>query len=830
MTLEQGNIYKTKKKSYEKQEGFTTAFPNAVTIKNEEDQIQLEQTNEDFQRNLSNFARNKQIALQETKDYLTVSSRDNKYKGQNITTSTGVSGYVTQQGIFKPYSSKSDMDATSGKNNCPSGSLSINTSGATYTENGRNVSGDLPFPVGTPMVTGQRCGNEGSNIFVSSVSGGGTKKYIGCKKFNPALQLTPFGKKADIPSIPCPAGTFQCPNGATGYCYDPSIKSMVSTYMVPEYDAPVGTSIPGKSSPYISIDGVTNLWPRISDQYDSTCGAMPNVPPCPKGTAQCPSGKAGYCWYPAVNAMVTTFQESSNDVNTILPTYMFLVQSSVFNGTPYLSNSPTNINNLPLQTYYYDIQTTNPSYNLPNKIYEQFKNATQIVASYLKNNQSSKLTVISGGNNSNNSSIIITRTGNNTASISIIYSNGETFGNVNYTYDRSFPIVNPPIYSQDGNTKLWIKQTGWDSACGTTPPSIPPVKLVSPDLSSCENAARITGSPIYAFGDGQCYLGQNINSANAGVTSENCVDMGSGNVGLGDSVTVYQLPGASNTGLGKYGFITADGKIKEYPNYMINSSDKFRVFGNYKIPASSNNSYLTKILSGSPDVESCQKSCINELGDNCNAIAYNPSTKICEIYGQGTYPDGSPIEKSDDFTMYLRQKKLNNDISCPKDITWVDSSVWNGYPKDGIMSQSTQCNLGAVTQNAVQNELNSLGQINNTSNIVQSNINNLSNLSNRLANKNNESNKEFEEGVSVYNDLYNASLQLQGKEIKEGFTNYDDLRTLYNQVSQMTSASEHTQIGMKNDTERYLASQTAKFAAWGILAVSLVMGTIKFSN
>ena len=68
MTLEQGNLFKSKKSSYKVLEEFTTAFPNAVTKKNAEDQKMLEQTNDDFNRKLSDFARSKQIALQETKD------------------------------------------------------------------------------------------------------------------------------------------------------------------------------------------------------------------------------------------------------------------------------------------------------------------------------------------------------------------------------------------------------------------------------------------------------------------------------------------------------------------------------------------------------------------------------------------------------------------------------------------------------------------------------------------------------------------------------------------------------------------------------------------
>ena len=895
MNLEQqGILYKKKKKSYEKQEGFTTAFPNAVTRKNEEDEQALNEITDDYQRNLSNFARNNQIAMQETKDFLTVASRDNKYKGQNITTSTGVSGYVTQQGIFKPFNSKSDMNATIGKNNCPSGSMSINVDSSTYNQQGTNVNSDMPFPVGTPMTPGQRCGNEGTNIFVSSVSGGGTsKKYVGCKKFSPALQLTPYGKKADVPSVPCPAGTFQCPNAQTGYCYNPSIKSMVSTYMVPEYDAPAGTSVTGKGSPFLSIDGVTNLWVR-QQNFDTTCGNMPTVPPCPKGTAPCQSGIPGYCYDPNSDSMVTTFTNTNFQLNA-MPTFMFLITGQAFLnlGKAALSNSSTNINDLPLQSYYYDNQVTTP--NLPNRIYEQFRSVAEQICPYLNNNKSTNLTVISNGTvncvppyrpassasnnntciagwtqdcgedcarnicaqeggiwiplnysnnpytcykgnlvNSSNSKIIITRTGDNTANIKITPSDmdinkNSKIINIDYQFSNTFGNAQFPLIAQDGVTKLYIKSKGFDRTCGQTVPNVPPTKLTSPDLASCEAAARMNGSPIFAYGDGQCYLGNNINSANAGITNDNCVDLGSGNIGIGDSVSVYQIDGASNSGLGKYGFITADAKLKEYPEYMIKPSDKFKVLGNYKVPVG-NNSYLTKILSGSPDVESCQKSCISELGDSCNGMAYNPSTRTCEIYGQGTYPNGSPIEKSDDYTMYLRQRQINNDISCPKEINWVDSNVWNGYPKDGFMDENTLCNLAAVTKNANQNVLQSQTELNNISNIVQNNMNNLHELEERLHVANKKSENDFNKGVNVYNNLYNVSQQLQGKRVNEGFTNYDELKALYNEVSKLTSINEHTQVGMKDDSERYLESQTAKFAAWGILAVSLVMGAIKISN
>jgi hypothetical protein len=67
----------------------------------------------------------------------------------------------------------------------------------------------------------------------------------------------------------------------------------------------------------------------------------------------------------------------------------------------------------------------------------------------------------------------------------------------------------------------------------------------------------------------------------------------------------------------------------------------------------------------------------------------------------------------------IRQKELNNDITCPKSFNTVSSSVWENLPKDSTMSPQTQCNLGQRTQQSIVSQQNAAAQLNNSVNAMQ---------------------------------------------------------------------------------------------------------------
>ena len=92
----------------------------------------------------------------------------NAYSNKNVTLSNGKTYYVTEKGVSKLYDSTATYSATNGKNGCPSGSTSLNLASLPNTKSGSN------------MVSGQSCGNEGSNVVVNSVLNGPSSNYIGC--------------------------------------------------------------------------------------------------------------------------------------------------------------------------------------------------------------------------------------------------------------------------------------------------------------------------------------------------------------------------------------------------------------------------------------------------------------------------------------------------------------------------------------------------------------------------------------------------------------------------------------------------------------------------
>jgi hypothetical protein len=112
------------------------------------------------------------------------SSPDNPYLNKSIklsqpttsiTDTNPYGGYVTGQGIYKPYSAGS-YRSTAGKNGCPRAnmkSVDINDYSSSLLQ-------------GQPMVAGQSCGNEGKNVYVSKLVSNPTSSYVGCYNDKPA--------------------------------------------------------------------------------------------------------------------------------------------------------------------------------------------------------------------------------------------------------------------------------------------------------------------------------------------------------------------------------------------------------------------------------------------------------------------------------------------------------------------------------------------------------------------------------------------------------------------------------------------------------------------
>ena len=110
-------------------------------------------------------------ASQEVNSSIYRESSNNPFNGNNVRlTGTSALGYVTNEGIYKWYPSMDIYNSTAGKNGCPiSNEVDINNSSSNYNYPGSSLGTSPDLYVGSSMKSAQSCGNEGSNVYVSSL-------------------------------------------------------------------------------------------------------------------------------------------------------------------------------------------------------------------------------------------------------------------------------------------------------------------------------------------------------------------------------------------------------------------------------------------------------------------------------------------------------------------------------------------------------------------------------------------------------------------------------------------------------------------------------------
>jgi hypothetical protein len=110
---------------------------------------------------------------------------NNQYLGKNLQFTDGTVVYVTNQGIAKPYTSEEILNNTIGKNGCPTEIIKLNIPWTSEYIQGATIPTNPNLIVGSKMVIGQSCGNEGTNVYASKLINNPNSKYIGCYNDKP---------------------------------------------------------------------------------------------------------------------------------------------------------------------------------------------------------------------------------------------------------------------------------------------------------------------------------------------------------------------------------------------------------------------------------------------------------------------------------------------------------------------------------------------------------------------------------------------------------------------------------------------------------------------
>lgn len=681
------------------------------------------------------------------------------YGDKNVKLSDGTIGYVTKQGVFKKY----PKNKFNGGEGCTSflgvsdprlKNLNTKTNpqtGSLYTYTNDSGQSFLIYDdkyvmlIGSEMIDGQPCGYAGQNIYVGNLNDNNSTNsdkqfdYQGCKDASLLTSekqklLYKTDLKLDYKVPQCPAGTFA--SGITGVCYDPVKKNAVSTFMKPQYDQPIDSK--AGNVPYLAQDGQTYLWFRSSGPGEFGQRIAPTMPACPDGTLPCKKHN-GHCYDPDKRMMVTTIDPNRNNSKPE-PKYMELVNGGYFNGKPNILYQDKQYSQWEwwnrLQQWWPDGQFQNPNYAPHNKIYLQFKAVAAELMTHLKKNGDSISVTVLARSAPNGGTFTVTRNSDTQATGRLIYGGNHY---ANYTFNPPIPSNYIEPIDTKNKIKLW-KSNISPADCGR-PLEVPKTTEFDEKLAQCREIANASfKDPIYGFKDGYCHVGssteigelltQNANKKCASITKQT-------NNGQNGGFAAYKSGGSGDTSLFNFGFVTADETLRAYPkgNEFFTPTNKFFKMGDNRVirsPRFPVGSFQTKHFEGGDILsnEACGNKCISTFGNDCEAYNFTRSgnTGKCTIYGQGSLGEKGIIIPSSNNPLYVREKKINNDDSCPKNFASVKSSIWEKMPnaQPSQMETSTKCNLKDIMESDlekynmnVRKALEEINKIKGTSSNIQ---------------------------------------------------------------------------------------------------------------
>ena len=344
--------------------------------------------------------------------------------------------------------------------------------------------------------------------------------------------------------------------------------------------------------------------------------------------------------------------------------------------------------------------------------------------------------------------------------------------------------------------------------------------LGSTTINACAKRAEDMGSNVFQMGKnngggrGACYIGGGGRTRNA----NDCPNVpGVGRMGRDkpgrqtrrrqrrrwwgwrwiynwipgfNAYATYETDGANNSNLGETYYITDDLTKKKYPNNMISGyGDEFELLSGY-------DSYGNDITSGSGlTVQEIKQKCIDTPG----AAGFHVNGNNYWIKNANMWPNGKRRYTGGD--LYIRNKKVNNNNSCGKNVEFTHQGEVNGYANAGFMNMSTTCGLGTISDRDEKQ--------------IRKQYSKLTVILDQIHEKIVELSKE---DVKL-----NKSLLNEYKTLKERLNTYEHT---YKEIRTGAKLMKHNGA-LEEDSNLQMLSYNQKYILWSMLALGATAGTMK---
>ena len=680
----------------------------------------------------------------------------NTYQNKNISLANGKKYYVNSKNVAKPFSTNTIYTNTQNKNNCPANITNIGTP---------KLPGDLI--VGSNMIPGQSCGNEGMNVYVSEINSKPVTNYVGCyKDSSTAPTMTSLS------------------NGNSIYDYDTCMK-LASDH----------------NSPYFSLEN-----------RDSVTG----LASCNIGNNLNDIEKYGVAYNITTNSVWSSKTEGTS-MNTMVMTNQgnFILQNNSNQQTLWTSN-PASANCLnggmiqpgSLQGSYgmncnsqgYNVTANNAS----NALNKSFGNTPQSSWSFGMNNENLgdpasgcgktfTASYICGSNNIKNikgdegQNAIFDCNESVSACIFYILLND----NGNLCLFQGLPGSNTNNYLWCSNTNTsntkgnpeWVSQKGkYGVNYIKTGQTLAPGEWMG---SPNGNARLIMDT------DGALRIYASIVSQTPNCTKTNDGKM----IGNENTNAVYSLVNNGDPkNVGKIGYVNSNSQISEYPLSMISSGDDYIIVNGFN----SIGDTLENGIYTNTTVQDCETKCNST--QNCVGFVFDESTSIGELKSK-IYPLSSR-EPDDNKNIHVRKMKVSNSNSCSKQIVEIDSVMWKNYPAAANqMTPATKCGISQELEKD-QNKVNELKKELNT-------------ISSKIVNTVNK--------MTSMNLKINEKMGMNKKSLDDYIQKYNTTKT---QISENLGIDEVNTNAILADKNIYVLEENYKYMLWSTLAIAGVILTI----
>ncbi len=301
-----------------------------------------------------------------------------------------------------------------------------------------------------------------------------------------------------------------------------------------------------------------------------------------------------------------------------------------------------------------------------------------------------------------------------------------------------------------------------------------------------------------------------------------------------DAARLYTIPFIYNENVGKAGYVNELGQLQLYPDTMTSYGNKFDQIGNF----SSAGGVLSSF--GGSTLEDCQTKCLNGSfsdGSNdtqkCAGFVFDTTGAMCKIMDKTLGQQQRILSPTASY--YSRQKGIiQQDISCPADVTLQTADFWNSTEKISDMSTATKCGLAKYVENERATVASDLPDVmknvqykdadGNVSEAIK-----YADVSKNtdLMNKNKNGFKFWFEKLQDKYNILTGNLFSTKSSIK---SKMGELEASKQELADWTGEQFQNLQAMTEDRDLNMMSQNYRHILWSILAIIIIIGTLKMTK